>query len=534
MALNNEHKQINNHFEELIIFLNQFRTKNIDYNISTEKYKWSIPDEYLDNFYNLYSNVVSSKDQKLCLFKERSTPFFSPLNINLIFKYIFKDNVSKNIIINTILDNIIKTITCILTSVLDQNKYNFMCIVRKMIKPIINFKDDGNLIFVDNVIISFPYLVTSYEFQCKLRNFYLKFMADDIKGLQCINSCEEIYVNNTDKLEIYLYGTNECIQNPCKIYKIYGDETKNFNNLSLFDIIKLLSVRRQTFNVNFETEFEMFNDKIIANINKNKKEIICDKYIDRNYDLEIIKYYCKDSQDITICQHNCLKCLCNECKINYICSHQIYEVYCILCSPQLFCDHDDNIYFCSYCIQKCKNCITLPQYNHCHGYCKKCFIDTLPNVPIEKINNVTKEKIILNQIKLFDPNLEWIHNKLILQGSRLRPDIRLKLNNYNLIIEIDENAHRSYDKQKEIKRVKDIYYDLNCDKLVVIRFNPDAYVNEFGKFIASCWVRDLNCGKIIIGDNKDYMNRIEILKNMIFYWINTEPESRITIIELFY
>ena len=47
----------------------------------------------------------------------------------------------------------------------------------------------------------------------------------------------------------------------------------------------------------------------------------------------------------------------------------------------------------------------------------------------------------------------------------------------NIIVEIDELLHKSYDKVKEIERIEQLYTDLGSATLVIIRFNPDGYKN---------------------------------------------------------
>ena len=46
-----------------------------------------------------------------------------------------------------------------------------------------------------------------------------------------------------------------------------------------------------------------------------------------------------------------------------------------------------------------------------------------------------------------------------------------------LCIETDENQHKNYNKQDEIKRYNDLYLQYSS-KFIFIRFNPDKYIKN--------------------------------------------------------
>jgi hypothetical protein len=56
-----------------------------------------------------------------------------------------------------------------------------------------------------------------------------------------------------------------------------------------------------------------------------------------------------------------------------------------------------------------------------------------------------------------------------------------------IIIEIDENKHTDYDSTCEVTRLNQLSIDLHHRPIVLIRFNPDAYVDTDGKKVSSCW-----------------------------------------------
>ena len=49
-----------------------------------------------------------------------------------------------------------------------------------------------------------------------------------------------------------------------------------------------------------------------------------------------------------------------------------------------------------------------------------------------------------------------------------------------LCIEVDENQHKYYIKEKEIERYNDLFMDFS-GKYIFIRYNPDKYIDKLGK-----------------------------------------------------
>ena len=76
--------------------------------------------------------------------------------------------------------------------------------------------------------------------------------------------------------------------------------------------------------------------------------------------------------------------------------------------------------------------------------------------------------------------------------------------------------------------------DLNFRPIVFIRFNPDAYIKD-GKNVTSCWSQNGN-GILVIkkSKQKEWEERITILKEQIKLKLNYSSDKTIEIIELFY
>lgn len=71
----------------------------------------------------------------------------------------------------------------------------------------------------------------------------------------------------------------------------------------------------------------------------------------------------------------------------------------------------------------------------------------------------------------------WISDKTVMDGcSKCRPDLLLDLGYQVIIIEIDENQHRSYDCSCETKRIMELSRERGHRPIVFIRFNPDEYI----------------------------------------------------------
>jgi EsV-1-7 cysteine-rich motif len=184
----------------------------------------------------------------------------------------------------------------------------------------------------------------------------------------------------------------------------------------------------------------------------------------------------------------------------------------------------------------CKNdhCETRanPRYK---GYCAYCFKNLFPNDPLSK-NHKTKEKEVVNFIKQeFEEQHDITTDKTVGGCSKRRPDIliELYLKKHNIIVEIDECAHRSYDTTCENKRTCELYQDLAYKKLVIIRFNPDSYDNEEGKRVKSPWTFS-RTGVLSISNKKEWSGRLDALKEKISHWIETKPTKAITIDYLFF
>lgn len=122
-----------------------------------------------------------------------------------------------------------------------------------------------------------------------------------------------------------------------------------------------------------------------------------------------------------------------------------------------------------------------------------------------------------------------------MDSIRYIPDILLSLENYSIIIEIDEYQHSNYEDIYEKERMN-IIHNILSHKTIFIRFNPDSYLDENYNRIKSPWVyyrRELKlCSDKKISE--EWNNRLNNLKDKIDYYINNEPKEEFTEVYLYY
>ena len=170
------------------------------------------------------------------------------------------------------------------------------------------------------------------------------------------------------------------------------------------------------------------------------------------------------------------------------------------------------------------------------GYCIRCFIYTFPDRPVAR-NYKTKEASVAQRVLAIFPNFTWIVDKTIQDGCSLRrPDLFLDLGYQIIIVEIDENQHKSYDCSCQNKRIMEISQDVGHKPIIFIRFNPDAY-NMNNELVASCWkINNKGICEIKLSKQDEWDSRLEVLQQQITYW--TTPENKtdktVEVVQLYY
>lgn len=107
-----------------------------------------------------------------------------------------------------------------------------------------------------------------------------------------------------------------------------------------------------------------------------------------------------------------------------------------------------------------------------------------------------------------------------------------------IIIENDEFQHKSEDYSCESKRVMELFQDLGNRPLVLIRFNPDSYINEDGEKVEGCFIPVTKSGVKRYYDinEEEWQRRIDVLFEVLYNSFQTKdwPEKELNEIVLFY
>jgi hypothetical protein len=286
------------------------------------------------------------------------------------------------------------------------------------------------------------------------------------------------------------------------------------------------------------------------------------------------RFNCVECKGAGICEHLKRKTRCKECNGNSICPHGSEKENCVPCGGVSICEHGKrrrrcpicnpnskelcpcgkSIVVCIKCCEKCPCgkyttrckihggsqlckaplCETrgIKKYN---GYCLPCCIHYCPEIQVSR-NFKTKENDVVARVLEKYPDFNWIADKKIQDGcSKRRPDLLLDFGSHVIIVEVDENKHTTYDCSCQNKRLMEISQDIGHKPVVFIRFNPDAYVNQEGKKVTSCW-RINGYGVLDISKSKrdEWHTRIDMLLQQLEYWINNIPHKTVEIVELFY
>ena len=117
-------------------------------------------------------------------------------------------------------------------------------------------------------------------------------------------------------------------------------------------------------------------------------------------------------------------------------------------------------------------------------YCTECFRREFPLDPLTfQIRSKTKEIAVRDFINV---NFDGFHHDKIMETGncdctiRRRIDHRKLIGNTLLVIETDENQHKSYEMMNEETRYDDLFMAYS-GKWIYIRFNPDKYRDKLGK-----------------------------------------------------
>jgi hypothetical protein len=173
-------------------------------------------------------------------------------------------------------------------------------------------------------------------------------------------------------------------------------------------------------------------------------------------------------------------------------------------------------------------------YEKYKGYCIRCVVHMFPDERIVK-SYKTKERHVADFIRATFPDVNIVLDKSVEGGcSRYRPDVLIDMLTHTIIIEVDENQHDAYDCTCENKRMMQLFTDLGERPLVMIRFNPDDYIDSKACKAESCFTYDNKLGLPKVSCNKRWDTRLKVLESTLANHMETVPGSEVTVEHLFY
>lgn len=227
---------------------------------------------------------------------------------------------------------------------------------------------------------------------------------------------------------------------------------------------------------------------------------------------------CKEDGMIDIVSKKCIKC---KIKCPVYNKEGLKPEYCGDCKLDGMINVKD---------KRCKTHLCDTQVkNKYKGYCAFCFTHLFPNEPVSR-RYKNKERLIGEYIKEQFKDITLTFDKTIENSCiKRRPDIFIDMGFQYIIVEVDEDQHKDY--ICENKRLMEIYNALEYRKMVVIRFNPDKYINDNNEKITSCFNNE---GKIKKNKKDEWNIRLNKLKECIQKYLEYEIEKSVEIEYLFF
>jgi hypothetical protein len=199
-----------------------------------------------------------------------------------------------------------------------------------------------------------------------------------------------------------------------------------------------------------------------------------------------------------------------------------------------FCIQHGGGYRCLYDL--CPYNVSVKRNNVYDGYCVRCFCSLNKNDEraIKARGYIhAKEQEVKKHLQDSFPQYLWTFDKVYNDSTgknrmvgRFRPDARTTCEDRVLIVEVDEDSHGSYMCSKEREREESFVAQAGQKTVVLIRFNPDKYVDFDGKTHPSCF--KMSKEECIVSVNPtqktQWAKRIEALKATISYILNPTHE----------
>ncbi len=180
--------------------------------------------------------------------------------------------------------------------------------------------------------------------------------------------------------------------------------------------------------------------------------------------------------------------------------------------------------------KRCETCKLTQMNPKYKPNCAKCYFYLNPDDP--RIRNYkTKEQAYMAALLEKFPQFKL--DKTIDGGcSKRRPDGFLDLLTHVIIIEIDENEHKSYDDTCNNRRTMELSQDVNHRPIVFIRLNPDGYTLD-DKRIKGSFSLTKATGELKIV-KKEFNKRLNSLIESVKKYLVNEPDKTILVEYLYF
>ena len=383
---------------------------------------------------------------------------------------------------------------------LPDEKTGIYCYEHKL-ENMINIKEKTCILCDKIPSYNLPGLKAIYCAEHKLENMI------NVKEKTCI-SCDKIPIYNL----------------PGKKTGIYCAEHKLENMINIISKTCRSCDKIPGYNLPGQPPIYCTKHKLENMINvRNKPCLLCDKIPSCNLPGENTAIYCAEHKLENMINIICKTCLSCDKIPNFNLPNDKIGIYCA--------DHKlENMIDVK--SKRCKNGCNKIVKSKYKGYCLRCFIYTFPDEPIAQ-NYKVKERHVQDFIESEFKNYTFIYDKKIVYGCSLRrPDLYLDRYTHIIIIECDENGHYGY--SCENKRMMQLFLDAGSIPMVIIRFNPDKFIDFNNKKVDSCFEYHKQTGVPIIKSKVAWKQRLNTLKDKIQYYIDNIPTKEITIEYLYY
>lgn len=122
--------------------------------------------------------------------------------------------------------------------------------------------------------------------------------------------------------------------------------------------------------------------------------------------------------------------------------------------------------------EKCGKCGLFQDLNK-QGHCVYCRVD----LRLKKMRkeHIVRDFLLENKWAFYSAD-RVLHDA---ECGKERPDMVIDFGLVFLVLEIDEFQHEGYVKECERVRVVNLFHALGCQKMLLVRFNPDSFIDKY-------------------------------------------------------